>query len=218
MSAQLDLDFAPTSSPERTPKIVFFDLETIRSADEVGGWGAADKMGLAVAALYDSSSRRYHHFFESDVADLIARLIAADLVVGFNHIRFDYKVLLGYSSIDLEKRTRSFDIMLDLADRLGRFIGLGAIATASLGEGKSGDGLQSLKWWREGEKEKVVRYCMDDVRITKELFEYGLNHHELLYTSKGASTSRSIKLDWNLSSILGGTESGWSLDGAPISF
>ena len=83
--------------PEEAPDVLFFDLETQRAALEVGGWHNAHLMRVSVAVLYEARSDRFLRFGEGEVQRLLARLRAADLVVGFNVRRFDYRVLRGYT-------------------------------------------------------------------------------------------------------------------------
>ncbi len=186
-------------------RILFFDLETIRGADQVGGWGNIRKMGLAVAVLYDSIDKKYSRYFEQDSKRLIEKLTGADLVVGFNHIGFDYEVLKPYTTVDLLSYTANFDIMLDLTKKLGHRIGLGALGKETLGRPKSADGLISLKWWAEGETEKVADYCQVDVEITKEIFEFGLLNRHLVYRNRRGEKTM-IDLDWDILSILANTK------------
>ena len=93
--------------------IVYFDLETMHSADDVGGWGHIDKMGMSIGVTYSTGNGGYSIYAESEVNDLIEELQRADLVVGFNHIRFDYEVLHGYTTLDL-RQLPSLDLMVDL--------------------------------------------------------------------------------------------------------
>ncbi|HJM83393.1 MAG TPA: ribonuclease H-like domain-containing protein [Nitrospinota bacterium] len=182
-------------------RIIFFDLETQKGAEQVGGWENAHLMELAVAVLYDSIERKYTSYWEKDAQELINILLAADLVVGFNHIKFDYSVLSGYTSIDLARETNSFDILADIKDRLNFRIGLNRIAQATLGKVKTADGLTSLLWWADGKHEKVADYCQMDVEITKEVFEYGLQNKKLLYKTKNGDSAQ-LSLDWDLDKII----------------
>ena len=77
--------------------IVYFDLETQRSADEVGGWDNISQMGMSIGVTYNTGRGEYTIYSEPKVNDLIRELQRADLVVGFNNLRFDYEVLHGYT-------------------------------------------------------------------------------------------------------------------------
>ncbi|MBI5815537.1 MAG: DEAD/DEAH box helicase [Nitrospinae bacterium] len=186
-------------APER--RILFFDIETQKSAGDVGGWDKLDKMRLAVAVVYDSREKRNIRYWEKDAAALVEKLLSADLVVGFNHVKFDYGVLAAYTDIELAREVKSFDILLDVHTRLGFRLSLDHLATATLGKGKTADGLQSLKWWAEGKHEQVAEYCEGDVAVTKELFEYGLENRRLVYRMKSGELAR-LALDWDLEKII----------------
>ena len=96
----------------------------------------------------------------------------AELVVGYNIRGFDYEVLRAYTDEDLQ-RLPTFDIMYDLEERLGFRPKLDSVASATLGTGKSADGLQALEWWRLGEVDKIIDYCREDVRVTRDLYDFG---------------------------------------------
>ncbi|VAX17148.1 hypothetical protein MNBD_NITROSPINAE03-68, partial [hydrothermal vent metagenome] len=186
-------------APER--RIVIFDLETKKSAEEVGGWNNVHLMELAVGVVYDSQEKKYIRYWEEDVNRLVEKLLSADLVVGFNHEWFDYGVLKGYTDIDLARQAKSFDILSDIKKRLGYRLSLNHLAQETLGKQKTADGLVSLKWWKEGKHEQVADYCEMDVAITKELFEFGLEKGRLLYRMKNGESVR-LNLDWDLDAII----------------
>ena len=131
------------------PRLMMFDLETQRSAAEVGGWHNAHLMRVALGVVWDSADDTFHTFREGDVAGLIAMLGQADLVVGFNVLRFDYRVLRGYTDADLEALP-TFDLLDAVHKRIGFRVSLGHLGEETLGAPKSADGLQSLAWWKEG--------------------------------------------------------------------
>ena len=142
---------------ERPPaRVVFFDLETQRSAEEVGGWHNAHLMRVSLGVLYDAATDRFETYREADVSALIDRLATADLVVGFNVRRFDYHVLRGYTDRDLSKLP-TFDLLEALHGRLGFRVSLGHLATETLGSEKSADGLQALEWWKNGRLVELER-------------------------------------------------------------
>ena len=183
-------------------KVLVFDLETQRSAEEVGGWGNKHLMRLAVAVVRDAASGEVYTFTESDVNALLDLLFEADLVVGFNVIDFDYQVLRAYSPRDLT-RIKTFDILQDVRRRLGYRISLSDLAQATLGAAKTADGLMSIKWFKEGKIEKIVDYCKNDVIITFRLFEHGLNKGYFLFEHKSAGIAK-LQLDWDLAALLAG--------------
>jgi len=165
---------------DRSKGVVFFDLETQRSAAEVGGWGKADAMGLALAVVYDADREVYRTYYEADVHRLLLDLVMADRVVGFNIDRFDLSVLSGYTDQDLGK-IRTLDMLGEIHKTLGFRLSLNHLSEANLGEGKSGDGEQSLRWWKEGRLDLIEQYCRKDVEITRRIYEVGKEQGYLLY-------------------------------------
>ncbi|MEW6670008.1 MAG: DEAD/DEAH box helicase [Thermodesulfobacteriota bacterium] len=188
---------------ETRPRIVYFDLETQKSAQEVGGWQNAHLMRISVAVLFDDLEGRFLSFTEEGIDDLIAALERADLVVGFNIKRFDYAVLGAYTAKDL-KTIRTFDMLEDVYRRLGFRVGLDHLAAETLGLRKSGDGLQALEWFKQGEMEKLTEYCRHDVEITRDLFLYGLQNGHLIYRKKQEDQRMRLLVDWNLEELLRG--------------
>jgi DEAD/DEAH box helicase domain-containing protein len=183
------------------PAVAFFDIETQRLAEEVGGWGNVHLMRLAVAVVYDLVSDRFEVFSEEQVEDLLKRLQTFDLVVGFNIKRFDYRVLGAYTSLDFSQ-IPTFDILEDIHKRLGFRLSLGHLAEQTLGKPKSADGIQAVRWFREGNLDAVTGYCKDDVIITSELFQFGLSRGYLLYQTREGQAVR-LPVEWSLVNILG---------------
>lgn len=165
----------PVAGPsgEVLPLTVLFDLETRRSADEVGGWGNAHRMGVAVGVACLLEEGRFEVFREERVAELGELLTRATLVVGFNVKRFDYQVLAGYTGVDYGRMVPTLDLLEEVQRAIGFRVGLGALAGETLGAGKSGDGLQSLEWVREGRLDLVEEYCRRDVELTRDLYLFG---------------------------------------------
>jgi len=185
-------------------RILTFDLETKYSAEEVGGWGNVMDMGMSVGVLHDSADGSFHVYLEHQVPALIAHLHRADLIIGFNHVEFDLRVLAGHQptqdlrhQLYLELRgLPHFDILLELKKLLGHRLRLDSLARSTLQVGKSADGLQSLQWYKEGRIDLIIEYCKQDVEVTRRLYYHALEHRELLYDSR--SGIKSVALDWHL--------------------
>lgn len=176
------------------PGIVYFDLETQRSFGDVGGSAHKDKMGMSVGVTYSTETGHYHIFDEDNVADLVEQLIKADLVVGYNHVQFDYQVLQAYTIYDLASQTVNCDMMLQLEEILGHRLKLDSVAQASLNASKTADGLDALKWWQLYKKTgdlahmlKIAEYCCYDVKVTKEVHEFGLKHGVVRYADRNGN-------------------------------
>jgi DEAD/DEAH box helicase domain-containing protein len=183
-------------------RILFLDLETQRSAEEVGGWQNKHLMRLAVAVIYDSQEDSFSVFQEGEVHDLIAKLKTADLVIGFNIVDFDYQVLKGYSPFRFSD-LKTFDILQEVSRHLGYRLSLNHLAHKTLNMEKTADGLQSLQWFKEGKIAEVTAYCQKDVEITRDLFLFGLANRHLLFETKQGQRVR-LPVDWSLSQILPG--------------
>lgn len=166
-----------------------FDIETQKSAAEVGGWHHAEKMLVSVAVVWDAVCDDYLVFREGEVAELLAHLRGLDLVVGFNNKRFDNQVLAGYGGQDLA-RLATIDILEKVKERLGYRLSLNSLAEHTLGIKKSADGLMALKWYKEGRIDKIIDYCRQDVEVTRELFHFGLENGYLLFQNKAGSLVR----------------------------
>lgn len=177
--------------------IVYFDLETRRTANDVGGWGNKHLMGISVAVTFSTKLNEYTIYTEDEAAALIDQLRRADLVVGFNHIGFDYDVLMGHSIFDFRDQVHSLDLLIDLEKALGHRIKLDAVAAATLGMGKTADGLDALKWWQQGEVAKIAEYCCYDVKVTKCVHEYGAQHGHVKYHDRNGR-EQSVKVNWKL--------------------
>ena len=159
--------------------VIYFDVETQRSAQEVGGWNYVERLGLALAVTYDTRDNNYRIYDEASVANLVEALHAADLVVGFNHLNFDYKVLSAYTETDLQSLP-NFDMHAQLWEDERLRVGLNKLGQHTLGSGKTADGLDSIRWWRLGQTDKVAKYCKQDVALTKDLFLHACNEGYLL--------------------------------------
>ncbi len=161
-------------------RILFFDVETRRSASDVGGWNNISKMGLALAVVYDLQKDEYRTYFEKDLDRLLVDLLTADLVVGFNIDRFDIEVLRGYTDKDLSK-IKTLDMLKHISNKLGFRLSLAHLAEATLKESKSADGMQSLQWFKEGRLDLIEKYCRKDVEITQRLYDFGKGKGYILY-------------------------------------
>jgi DEAD/DEAH box helicase domain-containing protein len=163
--------------------ILYFDLETQRSADEVGGWSHISRMGMSIGVIYSTAREEYRIFGEQQVNDLIRELQRADLVVGFNVLRFDYEVLHGYTSFDL-RQLPTLDMMVDLQERLQHRLSLDSIATATFGVEKTAEGLQAIAWFKEGRLMDIAEYCCYDVKLTRMVHEYGVSNRQVFYNNR----------------------------------
>lgn len=153
---------------------IVFDIETKNMFSEVGSNNPAD-LDLSLIAIHDSETDTYTSYLQEDLPKLWPILEKADILIGFNSDHFDIPLLNKYYPGDLTK-IKSIDLLKSVKEASGRRFKLDNIAKSTLGYGKSGNGLEALIWWKNGEIEKVRKYCIEDVRVTKELYEYALKN------------------------------------------
>ena len=179
-----------------------FDLETKFSADEVGGWHRAERMGVSVGVVYDSTRDGCVSYREEKIKDLIDHLHSFELIVGFNNKRFDNRVLGAYTDRRLGDLP-SLDLLEEVKNYLGYRLSLNAIAENTLGVKKTGSGLQALEWYRQGKIEQLCSYCIKDVEITRDLLLFGLENGYVLFTNKaGRKVRLPLSMDRTIAMIL----------------
>jgi len=180
-----------TASPE---DIIFFDLETQKSAEEVGGWENKRLMRVSVGVAYNLKKGKFQVFTEDNIRDLLRELLLADLIIGFNIKRFDYAVLSYYIAFDIGS-VPTLDLLEVVNEYLGFRLSLDHLSQSTLGYGKTGSGLDAIRWFKEGRIDRLTEYCKHDVKIVKELYEYGKEHGYLLFRDKNERTLR-IPVTW----------------------
>lgn len=172
--------------------VMVFDVETRRSAEEVGGWNKASMMGVSVAVVWDGEN--FHDFGEEELSQMFAMLRRAGLVVGFNSLRFDYEVLQPFADFDL-RTLPTLDLLDVIKKRLSYRVSLDNLGSATLNTPKTADGLQALRWWKEGKVTEIARYCRDDVDVTRRLYEFGRQQGYVLFTNKAGQKVR-VPIEW----------------------
>lgn len=180
-----------TGSPKRFAVV---DVETRRSAADVGGWTRPDLMGISIAVLYDSGTDEFVDYQEHEIGALAERLKTFDLVVGFNILKFDYGVLAGVYPFAYT-RLPTLDMLTHVHERLGYRLKLDNLAQATLGVGKSADGLMALQWWKEGKLDEIAHYCRQDVAVTRDLYLFGRENRYVLFQNKAGQKAR-LPVGW----------------------
>ena len=174
---------------------ITFDIETSNLFQDVGS-NDPSKLALSVVCIHDSETDTYSSYMEEDLGKLWPILEKTDMLIGYNSDHFDIPLLNKYYPGDLSK-IKSIDLLKEIRASLGRRIKLDDVAEATLGKNKTAHGLEAVVWWRNGEKEKVVKYCLEDVKITKELYEYAKKSGHVKY--REGTVIKEIKLnpsDW----------------------
>lgn len=192
---QMDLFEAnPQREVKAGDRVVVFDLETQRSFAEVGGRSQFHRLGVSIGVAYRYDLDEYLVVNEETISELVSLLLEASLVIGYNIRGFDYEVLRAYTDENLQKLP-TLDLMFDLEERLGFRPKLDSVALATLGEGKIADGMQALEWWRLGEIDKIKEYCQEDVRVTRDLYDFG-KRHRWVHVSRFGGKPRKVEVDW----------------------
>jgi len=179
---------------------IVFDIETSNIFQDVGSNDPVD-LDISVVCVYEYENDKYSSFTEEQFGDLWKIIERTDMFITYNGDHFDIPLLNKYYPGDLFK-IKSLDLLKELRESAGRRMKLDQIAEGTFGIGKSGGGLDAVKWWREGKIEKVIKYCLDDVRITKDAYEYALKNNKLIF--KEGPNLNEVKLDtskWETSTL-----------------
>lgn len=158
---------------------IVLDIETKNTFQQVGS-NDPTKLDISLLVVYDYLTQKYLTFTEKNFNDLWKILEETDLIIGYNSNYFDIPLLNKYYSGDLLS-VGSLDLLVEIKKSLGKNVRLDNIAEATLGVGKSGHGLQAIEWWKEGRLDKIEKYCRDDVKVTKNLYEYALKNKKMKY-------------------------------------
>ena len=184
-------------------RYIVFDIESMsKSGSNIRGKIDLQDQEITLVALYDSETGTYSSYIKEELPKLWPLIERADLLIGFNSDTFDIPLLNRYYPGDLSK-IPSLDLLTEVYKTLGRRIRLDSLARATLGRGKKGDGLKAVLWWQEGRIDKVREYCLEDVRLTKELYDYALKNGLLKY--KDLRDIRDVKIDtteWSVVRVL----------------
>ena len=165
-----------------TGREVVLDIETQNWFTDIGS-NDHSKLKISVIGCYFYETGEYRAYEEKEFSQLWPRLERADRLIGYNTVGFDYLVMNNYYSGDFRKFP-TLDILLEVEKTLGYRLKLQDVAMATIGEGKSGYGGQAVEWWKEGKVEEIKTYCLQDVRVTKGVYEYGLRHGALAFMDR----------------------------------
>ena len=161
------------------PNEIVFDIETQNTFADVEN--DFKKLKVSVVSIYSYETDTYQSFSESELSKLWPILEKADRLIGYNSEHFDLPVLNNYYLGNLLELP-SLDLLKKIKESLGIRLKLADVAEATLDNvTKSADGLQAIKWWKEGKIDEIKKYCEQDVRVTKELYEFGKNNKQLFY-------------------------------------
>lgn len=178
-------------------KKIVFDIETKNTFQEVGSRNPQD-LDISVLVIYDYDTDKYISYTEDELNDLWKIIEVTDLLVGYNSDNFDIPLLDKYYPGDLTK-IKSVDLFQEVKKSIGRGVSLDMVAEGTLGLSKIGGGLDAVAWWKQGEIEKIKKYCQKDVEITKRIYEYALHNEKLKYKLLGEETEFEIDInEWEV--------------------
>jgi len=166
-----------------SPRRIVLDIETQNTFADIGS-NDPSALSLSLLVIYDYTDDTYRWYTEKNLGELWHTLEHTDLIIGYNSDHFDIPLLNKYYPGDLTA-IPSLDLLVHVRNALGRRIRLDAVAEGTLGKNKIGHGLEAIKWWKEGRIDDIRTYCEEDVRITKEVYEYALAHGTLKYKELG---------------------------------
>lgn len=175
--------------------VLVLDLETQKSFEEIGGRDHLDRLRVSVVGIYSYAMDRFLIYTEQELFHLFPILEEARLVIGFNVKRFDYKVLEPYHHRPLT-HIPTLDIFEEVVKTLGHRLRLESLAQATLNRGKTGTGLDAIRYFQQGEIEKLKSYCLEDVKVTRDLYEYGKLHKRLLYYDRTGENILTLPVQW----------------------
>jgi DEAD/DEAH box helicase domain-containing protein len=161
---------------------VVLDIETQNTFQDVGAYNPS-LLKVSYVGCYFYETDTFEGFFEQDLPKLWPRLERADRVVGYNLLGFDYPCLQTYYTGDIMKLP-TVDLLAEIEKRLGFRIKLDDVAQATLGVGKSGHGLMAVEYWRNGELDKLAEYCLQDVRVTRDVYDHALQNSFVSFNNR----------------------------------
>lgn len=177
---------------------IIFDVETQKSFQEVNG--RVDKLGVSVVGTYSYQDHSYKVYFEKDLGELFQLFEKASLLIGFNIKKFDLEVLKPYY-VGSFSRFAVLDLIEQVQEVLGRRVALDDLVRGTLGKRKQGHGFLAINYFREGKFSELAKYCLSDVRLTKELYEFGKKEGKVYYL--GPYSKVEVKVNWNVGRKVG---------------
>ncbi len=173
---------------------IVLDIETQNTFEEVGGF-FTDKLKVSIVCAYYYETDTWESYLEHELPALFQRLEKGGRIVGYNSIHFDMPVLNNYYAGDLLKLPQ-LDLLKHIEKSLGHRIKLDDVAKATLGTQKSGHGLQAVTWWKQGKIDEIREYCLQDVKVTKEVYEFGKKNGYVLFDNRRGER-QAVKIDFS---------------------
>ncbi len=161
---------------------IVLDIETRETFQDVGAYNPT-LLHVSLVGVYFYETNTFESFLADDLPKLWPRLERSDRIIGYNIIGFDFPCMQKYYHGSFEKLPH-LDLLAEIEKKIGFRIKLDDVAQATLGSGKSGSGLMAVEYWRKGEMDKLREYCLQDVRVTRDIYEVALQSGEVRYTDR----------------------------------
>ena len=171
------------------------DIETQNTFQDVGGY-YPEKLDLSVVCAYFYEDDTWESYMQENIQDLFQRLEHADAIIGYNSVGFDVPILNKYYAGDL-LQIPQLDMLDIIRQSLGFRIKLDDVAAATVGVKKSAHGLQAVAWWKEGKVQEIIDYCMQDVKVTRDVFDFGRENGFILFDDR-TGERRKVDVDFTL--------------------
>lgn len=169
---------------------IVLDIETQSAAIQ-----DLSSMRISVIGCYFYETDSYEAFEEPEFPVLWQRIEKAERIIGYNTKGFDLRIMNNYYGGDFFAFS-NLDILEEIKKAIGFRLKLDDVAAATVGTRKSGHGLQAVEWWKQGEIQKIKDYCLQDVKVTKDIYEYGLKYKALAYEDR-LSGRKAIPVDFS---------------------
>ena len=196
-----------------------YDIEIVKAIPErngendldveyCAGWQDHANMGISVCGGFEYDSGRYRVFCTDNLHQFADAVERADIIVGFNNIPFDNAVIRAtwqpLVKLPENWEAKSYDLLREIwvAAGLGPEFnfkthggfGLDAMCEKNFGTKKSGNGALAPKMWQRGQIGNVIDYCLNDVALTKQLFDKVLADGTLQNPNGGVLTMRKLDM------------------------
>lgn len=183
-------------------KEVVLDIETKNTFQDVGGY-FTDKLEVSVVVAYYYEDDTYEAYLEEDLPKLFKKLETAERIIGYNSKGFDIPILNNYYPGDL-LQIPQLDMLEKIHQSLGFRLKLDSVAASTIGASKSAHGLLAVQWWKEGKIDEIIEYCKQDVKVTKEVYEYGRENGFILFDDRTGERQK-VDIDFSRRPLDNGT-------------
>lgn len=167
-----------------------FDIETQNFfTDPDVGWDNFSALKISVVCAYSYLEDAYFSFEEHEMEKLAELFSRAGRIVGFSMNRYDVPVLHHYfqrlrtATPNIWEKER-IDLLEEIEMAAGSRVSLSKLAEANLGVKKERHGSEAITLYREGKMKELKEYCLNDVRLTKELYDLSRKQNYLLMPDK----------------------------------